>query len=141
MKSESGTGVAKEVVAVLLGQAAPYAERQQSLRNKFFFDCKCELCSLPPVQREESDGRQQKIQDIDDSIGSSAFGGDIKTGLNAVRVLLELLDQEGVTDASIPRAYYDAFQVAIAHGDKARAKIFAERAYDRSSYASDHLPL
>ncbi len=69
------------------------------------------------------------IQDIDESIGSSAFGGDTERGLNAVRVLLELLDQEGITDASISRAYYDAFQIANAHGDKARAKIFAERAY------------
>jgi hypothetical protein len=119
----------QEVLITYLGQAAPYAERQQSLRNKFFFDCKCDLCSLPPIQREESDGRQQMIQDIDDSIGSSAFIGNIETGLNAVRVLLELLDQEGITDASIPRAYYDAFQIAIAHGDEARAKIFAERAY------------
>ena len=119
----------QEVLITYLGQAAPYAERQQTLRDKFFFDCKCELCSLPPIQREESDGRQQMIQDIDDSIGSSAIIRDIETGLNAVRVLLELLDQEGITDASIPRAYYDAFQIAIAHGDKARAKIFAERAY------------
>ncbi len=32
-------------------------------------------------------------------------------------------------DARLPRAYYDAFQTAIAHGDQARAKTFAERAY------------
>ncbi|KAK3669538.1 hypothetical protein LTR78_010592 [Recurvomyces mirabilis] len=119
----------QEVPITYLGQAAPYAERQRSLRNKFFFDCKCELCSLPQVKREESDGRQQMIQDIDESIGSSAFGGGIEIGLKSVRVLLELLDQEGITDTSIPRAYYDAFQIAIAHGDKARAKVFAERAY------------
>ena len=54
--------------------------------------------------------------------------GDFETGLNAVRVMLDLLDQEGITDASVPRANYDASQIAIAHGDKARAKVFAERA-------------
>jgi hypothetical protein len=30
----------------------------------------------------------------------------------------------------LPRAYYDAFQIAIAHGDQARAKVFAQRAYE-----------
>ena len=67
------------------------------------------------------------IKDIDDAIGSSAFIGDFETGLNAIRVMLELLDWEGITDASIPRVYYDAFQIAIAHGDESRAKIIAEK--------------
>ncbi|KAK1754161.1 hypothetical protein QBC47DRAFT_403548 [Echria macrotheca] len=30
---------------------------------------------------------------------------------------------------SVPRVYYDAFQVAIANGDQARANVFAERWY------------
>ncbi|KAK6608606.1 set domain-containing protein 5 [Botrytis cinerea] len=42
-----------------------------------------------------------------------------------------ILDQEfdGCAGALIPRLYYDAFQISIAHGDQARASIFAERAY------------
>jgi len=48
--------------------------------------------------------------------------------LHNVRKLLALLDNEGITDASVPRAYYDAFQVAVARGDLARASMFAERA-------------
>jgi hypothetical protein len=43
--------------------------------------------------------------------------------------MFRLFREEDICDASIPRAYYDAFQIAIGHGDKARTKIFAERAY------------
>lgn len=41
---------------------------------------------------------------------------------------LKLCEEEGLADASIPRAYYDAFQIAIFNGDRARARVFAERA-------------
>ena len=48
--------------------------------------------------------------------------------LHDVHKLLKLVDDEGFADGSVPRAYYDAFQIAITHGDIARASIFAERA-------------
>jgi len=38
-------------------------------------------------------------------------------------------EAEQILDAKLPRAYYDAFQTVIAHGNQARAKVFAERAY------------
>ena len=31
--------------------------------------------------------------------------------------------------ALIARLYYDAFQISVAHGDQARGRVFAERAY------------
>jgi hypothetical protein len=40
-----------------------------------------------------------------------------------------LLEAEQISDARLPRAHYDAFQTVIAHGDQARAKVFAGRAY------------
>lgn len=39
--------------------------------------------------------------------------------------LLRLLGEEDIIDARVPRLYYDAFQVAIANGDQARARVFA----------------
>ncbi|KUJ17999.1 uncharacterized protein LY89DRAFT_696453 [Mollisia scopiformis] len=41
------------------------------------------------------------------------------------------LDQEfdACAGALVARLYYDAFQISIAHGDQARASIFADRAY------------
>jgi hypothetical protein len=49
--------------------------------------------------------------------------------LQKVHLLVLLLETENISDARLPRAYYDAFQTVIAHGDQGRAKIFAERAY------------
>jgi hypothetical protein len=44
-------------------------------------------------------------------------------------MMFRLFEEEGIWDARIPRVYFDAFQIAIASGDEARAKVFAERAY------------
>jgi len=45
--------------------------------------------------------------------------------------ILALLKEhnQGAADANIVRLYYDAFQISIAHGDPARASVFADRAY------------
>ncbi|KAI1185169.1 hypothetical protein F5B17DRAFT_45344 [Nemania serpens] len=51
--------------------------------------------------------------------------------LAACHDLLQLLDEEygGVAIALLARLYYDAFQISVAHGDQARASVFAERMY------------
>ncbi|KAH6708894.1 hypothetical protein BKA61DRAFT_659660 [Leptodontidium sp. MPI-SDFR-AT-0119] len=46
-----------------------------------------------------------------------------------VHRLFELLEEEGICDIRIARACFNAFQIAAVVGDKARAKVFAERAY------------
>ncbi|KAG9494754.1 hypothetical protein J7337_013893 [Fusarium musae] len=117
----------QEITISYLGRRMEFAERQVFLKAKFFFDCSCDLCTLSLVQREKSDLRLRKIQFIDDSLGEST--SDYDTGLYLAHTLLHLLEEEGICDAGVPRVYYDAFQMAIANGDEARAKIFAERAY------------
>jgi hypothetical protein len=120
----------QEITITYLSCTTPYAERQRFLQEKFIFDCKCELCSLLPAQREESDLRLSKIRSIDEAIGDlDEIISDPKIGLHLVHGMFRLFEEEGIWDASIPRAYYDAFQIAIANGDEARAKVFAERSY------------
>ncbi len=41
---------------------------------------------------------------------------------------IRLYNEQGPDDAGLPRAFFDAAQIAIANGDLARARIFAERA-------------
>jgi hypothetical protein len=54
-----------------------------------------------------------------------------KESLRDCRSLLHALKAEYDGDAGVlnGRLYYDAFQISIAHGDQARASVFAERAY------------
>jgi hypothetical protein len=120
----------QEITISYLGSMMEYAERQRSLKRSFFFDCRCELCSIPVARRKESDVRLKKIQLIDDALGylNDAMS-DYKGGLHLVHTIFRLFKEEGQWDASVPRAYYDAFQIAIANGDETRARIFAERAY------------
>ena len=54
---------------------------------------------------------------------------DLKRGLHLVHCMFRLFKEEDIWDASIPRVYYDVFQIAIANRDKAKAKVFVERLY------------
>ncbi|KAH7329720.1 hypothetical protein B0I35DRAFT_48727 [Stachybotrys elegans] len=118
----------QEITISYLARRMEHSERQGFLKAKFLFDCSCDLCMLPPAQRQESDLRLRSIQSIDDTIGTGVASTP-NTGLHLVRAMLRLLEEEGIWDAGVPRAYYDAFQIAVMDGDEARAKIFAERAY------------
>ncbi|KAF2477434.1 SET domain-containing protein [Lindgomyces ingoldianus] len=103
--------------------------RSEALLSSFRFTCSCSLCSLPTNERHKSDTNLDEIKRLDELIGDgmTIFSAPLQA-LHNVRKLLALLDNEGFADASVPRAYYDAFQIAITHGDMARASIFAERA-------------
>ncbi|TGO64697.1 hypothetical protein BCON_0006g01000 [Botryotinia convoluta] len=79
-----------------------------------------------------SDNRRTQIKNLDDAIGDPfRMKSNPQESLSDCYSLIQVLDQEfdGCAGASIARLYYDAFQISIAHGDQARASIFAERAY------------
>ncbi|KAH8714618.1 hypothetical protein BGZ61DRAFT_505397 [Ilyonectria robusta] len=89
-----------EITIHYLGTHNNRETRQEALRTTFMFTCSCRLCSLPPHQSQESDRR-----------------------------LDEILRLEGSMDGSgVPRAFFDAAQIAIVNGDLARARIFIEKA-------------
>jgi len=53
-----------------------------------------------------------------------------------------LLEEEGICNIRFSRACFNAFQIAAVVGDKARAKVFAERAYAaRKVLAGDDSPM
>lgn len=119
----------EEITIFYLHNRTNYSARRQALQQRFRFTCSCQLCSMPPPQRAVSDAKLDEIQRLDESIGDGARM--IFSSLNAlhdVHKLLQLCEEEGLEDASVPRAYYDAFQIAIYNGDEARARVFADRA-------------
>jgi hypothetical protein len=121
----------QEITISYLASPSEYAERQRFLKEKFKFDCKCELCSLPRAKRKHSDNRLNKLQAIDKSIGAF-FWGDLeaKKALHLLHTMFGLFAEEGIWDASIARAYKDAYEIATEDDDNPRARVFAERAYD-----------
>jgi hypothetical protein len=112
---------------------SPHAQRQNHLKVNFGFTCDCELCSLPPEELHASDELRQLIEELDEQIGNPfTMRRQPDVSLHRCKTLLELLVKEYGISSDISheaRCYYDAFQIAIAHGDQARAQVFAERAY------------
>lgn len=132
-----------EEITISYADTGTFESRRRHLKKAFGFDCTCELCSLPETARAVSNHRQSEIKRLDELIGDgSRLISNPDRCLEDVHILLTLLEAENITDARLPRAYYDAFQIAIAHGDQARAKIFAQRAYEGRLYCEgDDSPL
>ncbi|KAF2789412.1 SET domain-containing protein [Melanomma pulvis-pyrius CBS 109.77] len=123
---------AGEEITIPYDKGGTSATRLAFLKEAFGFDCTCRGCSRPPSDLQASDARRLRIQSLDDAIGDPyRMQSRPRQSLRDCRSLLQALEEEydGCAGALGARLYYDAFQVSIAHGDQARAGVFAERAY------------
>ena len=82
----------------------------------------------------------ERIDQLDDLIGRD--GMQINFSLRTLRYVDErvrLYNEQGPGNSGLPRAYLNAAQFAIANGDLARGRIFAERAVEgwRTAHGSD----
>ncbi|KAL4860602.1 hypothetical protein BDV12DRAFT_204871 [Aspergillus spectabilis] len=120
-----------EITISYLDSTPAFEERQHQLRKTFQFECKCELCSLPPAERKISDERLTKIHIIDSMIGGTVWDGtDPAATLGLLRMMLDFFEEEGIWDARVARAYNDAFKIPLESNDADRARVFATRAYE-----------
>jgi hypothetical protein len=119
-----------EITIAYLDGDQDYSSRQLNLKKHFNFTCTCTLCSVSPASRQESDKRFNELSRLDDSIGDGfqLICSPLSCLQNAHK-MLRLFQMEGIMDARVPRLYYDAFQIVIAHGDQARATVFLQKAY------------
>ncbi|KAK0672101.1 hypothetical protein QBC41DRAFT_268860 [Cercophora samala] len=120
----------QEITVSYITQGKPRQARQEFLRDCFFFDCACELCSLPPVERDMSDLRLLEVAVIEDQLGRGSGSFHYGRALALLWEMFRVLEVEGVWDQSIPKAYFVAFQIACMYGDETRARVFAERALE-----------
>jgi hypothetical protein len=104
--------------------------RQEQLQEDFRFMCTCNLCSLPPDQSRDSDTKLDRIHEIDCIIAEGGVTGLVLNPLQMLSYVDEQVRLWGELPSNVvglTRAYPDAFELAIANGDLARARIFAER--------------
>jgi hypothetical protein len=121
-----------EEITISYDHGGPSSVRQRFLKESFGFTCTCSGCTLTPSSLQESDNRRTQIQSLDEAIGDPfRMMSRPQESLQDCCSLLRVLEQEsdGYAGALVARLYYDAFQICIAHKDRARASIFAERAY------------
>lgn len=122
---------AGEEITIPYDHGGRSADRQLFLRQSFGFDCKCTACALLPAELRASDDRRLLIQRLDEAVGDPGrMAARPADSLRDCHSLLQTLNEEfgGHTGAHGCRLYYDAFQICIAHGDQARASVFADRA-------------
>ncbi|KAF1842000.1 uncharacterized protein K460DRAFT_370009 [Cucurbitaria berberidis CBS 394.84] len=130
----------EEITVCYLGRDSSREVRQKKLQDKFGFLCSCRLCSLPAELSQETDERFERIDYLDDLIGS--YGMRMQFLLRTLRYVDErvrLYNEQGPGNSGLPRAFLDAAQITIANGDLARGRIFAERAVGawRTAYGGD----
>ncbi|KAL9101671.1 MAG: hypothetical protein Q9163_003092 [Psora crenata] len=121
-----------EEITISYDKGGPFDSRHTHLREAFGFNCDCSLCSLPPPDRQVSDARRLQIEFLDDAVGDpDRVMNKPDDCLADCHRLLQVLEEEhkGSAGALIARLYYDAFQISIAHGDRARASVFAKRGH------------
>ena len=95
----------------------------------FISDSASNVHATAAVFQQFTDDRMEQIQDLGIAIGKGAHLLQYpRQRLQRVNLLVDLLEAKKISNARLPRVYYDAFQTVIAHGDSARAKIFVSRA-------------
>jgi hypothetical protein len=111
--------------------AGPRKWRQKELRQKFQFDCKCALCSLPNSKVKASDRAIKEILEINCELTA---GVDTQQQpsvyLKMAKRILKLIEEENMMNLLGIKAYMDAFGVCALYGDEARAGVFVGRAAD-----------
>ena len=110
-----------------------FSKRWAKLRKAFGFECDCVVCSFPPAELKASDDRRERMNELDEKIGDPhRMMSNPVAALADCRSLIQTIKEEypDITHALLARANYDAFQICAVHGDSARARIFAERAYE-----------
>jgi hypothetical protein len=130
-----------EITITYLGQFYVYEKRQEKLKDAFGFDCTCQLCSLPPPQRDLEDKKMKEIDDLAQSLTKSnelSFVASPERWLNGIYRAVSQLEAEGITDPVTPRLYFSAMEVALSHSDVARATVFIQRSLESRILSEGH---
>lgn len=118
----------EEITLDYIDKPLPRELRQQRLQFDFGFTCTCDLCSLPPDQQLESDRRLKSAGFLHEKIFKyPVFSATPRSFSRIARRLLQLLEEEGLSDAFAHSVYSEAFKRAALDGDVARSKGFAKR--------------
>ncbi|KAG6030570.1 hypothetical protein E4U19_000409 [Claviceps sp. Clav32 group G5] len=111
----------------------PYVEflMNHESRRKIFkvawdFTCSCRLCSLPRKLRQERDRKLEKIVRLGELCKSTSRQSPIQT-LRYCHAQMCLYSELGRGDCDFAQVYEFAANLTIAHGDLARARVFAEK--------------
>ncbi|EEP78153.1 predicted protein [Uncinocarpus reesii 1704] len=120
----------EEITIAYIDGSEYFETRQNTLEEAFGFKCRCEICDISAHETKKRDRRLEEMARLDNSLGN---GRRIMSKpldcLHDAHTLFRMLIEEDMIGSRISRVYNDALQISIAHGDEARAKVFAQRAH------------
>ncbi|KAK2785807.1 hypothetical protein FQN52_008222 [Onygenales sp. PD_12] len=121
-----------EEITISYSADETFDTRQSILKASFGFECDCKICTLPLPSRQLSDARRLEMKQLNNAINWDSIWNEPLWYLRNCKRLLFLAEYEYGDSASfwIARVANDALRVSIAHGDQARASIFAEMCYN-----------
>ncbi len=120
----------EEITICYLNDKKNREARQGQLLKNFSFTCYCQVCSLPPEQSRNNDLKLDRIKEIDSIIAHEGVEGLVSPALRMLSFIDEQVqhwNDPAPNAVGLARAYPDAFEIAVANGDLARARVFAER--------------
>ncbi|KAG6239857.1 hypothetical protein E4U25_000238 [Claviceps purpurea] len=100
--------------------------RQRSLKNAYHFTCRCSLCSLPNEQSQERDRKIAQIVRLGELYVPRSISSPLQA-LGYVDAQTRLYNELYQEDCGHPYSYQYAVMIAMAHGDLARVRVFAQR--------------
>lgn len=113
----------------------PYAqkrERQESIKQHFNFSCTCEACSLESEELEKSENRLKRLSTLSKAVYSFVSRSQGRKALQLIEEMLQLIDEEGLSELERCTCYYDAFQACLTMKDMEQAKTWAKMSYESS---------
>ncbi|PGH32795.1 hypothetical protein GX50_04396 [[Emmonsia] crescens] len=121
----------EEITIAYVDGTEIFDARQECFEEAFGFRCECEVCAVPAEESRKRDRRLEEIARLDNVLGDGRrMMSKPEDCLKDAYTLFRMLIEEGIAGSRIARVYNDALQISIAHSDQARARVFAQRAYD-----------
>jgi len=102
--------------------------RQLKSRISFGFECMCPACTLPAKEQGDSDKRRENIGRLYHEIGQC--GNKPSMGLRKVKLVIHLLEEEGILECAGAMFFYDGFQFCASCSDKRNAKQWVKKALE-----------
>ena len=79
------------------GPGLTRAERQDTLKNRWGFNCTCSMCAAPAEEVEKSDQRRVKIKELNEEVQNLISRERFQQAINRQEEMLGLIEKEKLT--------------------------------------------
>ena len=89
--------VTQLIVLADSGPGLTRTERQDTLKNRWGFNCTCSMCAAPAEEVEKSDQRRVRIKELNEEVQSLISRERFQQAINRQEEMLGLIEKEKLT--------------------------------------------